>query len=140
MSAWGVGIFQDDSSVDWIEDAYASGGTEAVRSALEETADASAGDYVEYDEGTAARAAAEVVAAAFGAPPELEGGDMLDTLMEHAESVAEDDDLIPLALRAIRRVAAENSELHELWSKAENTAKEWVSATEGLEARLRGLQ
>ncbi|MEP1587595.1 MAG: DUF4259 domain-containing protein [Tateyamaria sp.] len=140
MGAWGVGIFQDDSSVDWIEDAYASGGPEAVRSALEDAANASAGDYLEYDEGTAARAAAEVVASAFGAPPELEDGDTMETLMEHSESVAEDDDLIALALRAIRRVAAENSELHDLWSRAENTASQWMTATEGLETRLRGIQ
>ena len=140
MGAWGVGIFQDDSSLDWIEDAYASGGPEAVRSALEDAANASAGDYVEYDEGAAARAEAEVVAAAFGAPPELEAGDTMDTLMEHSETVAEDDDLIPLALRSIRRVAAENSELHELWTEGEDKATEWTAAIEGLETRLRGMQ
>jgi len=139
MGAWGTGIFQDDSSLDWIEDAYASGGVEAVRSALEEAADASAGDYLDYDQGAAARAAAEVVAAAFDAPPEAEA-DALDTLLEHGDSVTEDDELIPLALRAARRVASENSELHELWTEEENTAKEWAGAMEGLETRLRGLQ
>ena len=139
MGAWGVGIFQDDSSLDWVEEEYTAGGEEAVRAALDVAADAKPGDYLEHDEGAAARTAAEIVAAAFGAPPDLSDADALDTLMEHAESVAEDDTLITLALSAVRRVAADNSELAELWTEGDGAA-DWVAAIEGLEARLKGLQ
>ncbi|MEL7125553.1 MAG: DUF4259 domain-containing protein, partial [Pseudomonadota bacterium] len=90
----------------------------------------------------AARAAAEIVAASFGAPPELSDDDALDTLMEHAETVAEQDDLIPLALRAVVRLAGENSGTAESWQEAFDSADTaaWTAAIEGLEARLRGLQ
>ncbi|WP_415920878.1 DUF4259 domain-containing protein [Tateyamaria sp. SN6-1] len=139
MGAWGVGILQDDSALDWVEEAYASEGEEAVRTALETAASARPGDYLEYDEGVAARAAAEVVAASFGAPPDGIEADGLDTLMEHSDGVAEDDTLITLALSAVRRVASDNSEIAELWAEQDDTAAEWTAAIEGLEARLRGL-
>lgn len=142
MGASGVGIFDDDSSLDWIEDEYTAGGEEAVRAALDEAAETKAGDFLDYDAGVAARTAAEVVAASFGAPPELADEDAMDTLMEHAESVAEDDDMIPLALRAVSRLAAENSGLAEAWQEAFSDADtaHWKAAIEGLEARLKGLQ
>lgn len=140
MGAWGVGVLEDDSALDWVEDTYTSEGEEAVRSALDAAATSKPGDYLEYTDGVAARAAAEVVAASFGAPPELADTDALETLMAHADGVAEDDGLIILALSAVRRVAAENSELAELWTEDDDTAAEWTAAIEGLEARLKGLQ
>mmetsp|Transcript_18462 Transcript_18462/g.30101 ORF Transcript_18462/g.30101 Transcript_18462/m.30101 type:complete len:140 (+) Transcript_18462:3827-4246(+) len=138
MGAFGVGIFEDDSCLDWIEEDYAAGGVEAVRSALSDVADASAGDYVDVDQGGGARAAAEVVATSFEAGPELDEDD-LDRLREHAEDVEQDRDLIPLALKAVRRISAENSEMAELWTEDAEAGAVWTSEMDGLETRLRGL-
>ncbi|WP_420013714.1 DUF4259 domain-containing protein [Tateyamaria sp.] len=138
MGASGVGIFEDDSCLDWIEEDYATGGVEAVRSALSDAADASAGDYIEVNQGGAARAAAEVVATSFDAGPELDEDD-LDRLREHAEDVEQDRDLIPLALKAARRISAENSEIAELWAENPDFGGLWSAEMDGLETRLRGL-
>ncbi|WP_299725163.1 DUF4259 domain-containing protein [uncultured Tateyamaria sp.] len=138
MGAFGVGIFEDDTSLDWIEEEYASGGVEAVRAALDEAADTSAADYLEVDAGSAARAAAEAVAASFDAGPAIDEDD-LERLREHEEDIAQDDGLIALALRAVRRITAENSELAELWTEEEASAAVWTAEMDGLETRLRGL-
>ena len=97
MGAWGVGTFEDDTALDWIEEEYSAAGVEAVRCALQDVTDLEPGDYIEMGLGTAARAAAEIVALAFDAGGEL-GSDVAETVGEHSEQVAEHDDLPALAL------------------------------------------
>lgn len=141
MGAWGVGIFEDDTALDWIEEEYSAAGVEAVRSALQDVIDLDSGDYIEADMGNAARAAAEIVALAFDAGAEDAGSDMAETLAEHAEQVAEYDDLPALALVALARITGEGSELQELWAEAggETTAA-WDNAMADLVARLEGVK
>ncbi|MEP1520685.1 DUF4259 domain-containing protein [Ascidiaceihabitans sp.] len=137
MGAWGVSIFEDDTSLDWIEDDYTSGGVEAVRGALTVAVETTAGDTLDYDEGIPARVAAEIVAVCFGAAHPGMGTDNSETLLEHIDDVTQDRDLIPLALQALARVNADNSELQELWAEGDQSA--WDAEIEGLEIRLRGL-
>lgn len=138
MGAWGVGTFEDDTALDWIEEEYSAAGVEAVRSALQDVIDLEPGDTIELGLATAARAAAEIVALAFDAGGEL-GSDVSETAAEHAEQVAEYDDLPALALVALARITGEASELAELWDESDASA-EWENAVADLTARLEGVK
>lgn len=137
MGAWGVGTFEDDTALDWIEEEYSSAGVEAVRSALQDVIDVEAGDEIELDLATAARAAAEIVALAFDAGGDL-GSDVAETVGEHAEQVAEYDDLPALALVALARISGEGSELADLWAESSDSSG-WENAMADLTARLEGV-
>ena len=137
MGAWGVGIFEDDTNLDWIEDDYTSGGVESVRAALTTAAEYPDGDYLEQDDGTVARVAAEIVATCFDAPRPGMTGDHRETLLEHADDIQLDPSLIALAIKALRRVASENSELQELWE--DGNPDVWEAEIDNLESRLGGL-
>jgi len=141
MGAWGVGILEDDTALDWVEEEYSAAGVEAVRHALLAVADTDANDYIEVDAGAAARCAAEIVAMAFGATdPELDS-DAEMALGEHTAQVAEDADLIPLALRALARLAADNSELNELWTEnGGDITVAWQTQMADLVSRLEGAK
>jgi len=138
MGAWGVGTFEDDTALDWIEEEYSAAGVEAVRSALQDVIDLEPGDYIEMDLGTAARAAAEIVALAFDAGGEV-GSDVAETVGEHSEQVAEHDDLPALALVALARISGEASELAELWAESGDSSG-WENAMADLTARLEGVK
>ena len=141
MGAWGVGILENDESLDWIGEEYSSAGVEAVRDALQDAVDTSAHDYLDIDAGTAARVAAEVVAASFDAAGAELDNEALETLKEHAEQVAEYDDLPALALIAVARLVADNSELHDLWCEGgDETSTAWQNAMADLASRLEGLR
>ncbi|MCP4821882.1 MAG: DUF4259 domain-containing protein [Shimia sp.] len=141
MGAWGVGILEDDTALDWVEEEYSAAGVEAVRHALLAVADADANDYVEVDEGAAARCAAEIVAMAFSAGDPAMDADAAVTLGEHSDQVAEDVDLIPLALRALARLTAENSELNDLWSEGGgDITVAWQTQMAALVSRLEGAK
>jgi len=141
MGAWGVGILEDDTALDWVEEEYSSAGVEAVRHALLTVADTDANDFVEVDNGAAARCAAEIVAMAFGAADPALDSDAAVTLGEHSDQVAEDTDLIPLALRSLARLTAENSELNELWTESGgDITVAWQTQMADLVSRLEGAK
>jgi hypothetical protein len=136
MGAWGVGVFEDDTSLDWLDEAYSDGGLEAVRAALKAVAEKSDDDYLEYDEGIAGRAAAEIVAMSHGlAAGGLNDGDE-ERAKEHVAAVRADASLPALALEAIERLTGANSELHELWTE-DPTNPEWGEAISDLKRRLK---
>lgn len=136
MGAWGVGAFEDDTSLDWMDDSYAEGGVEAVRAALTTAVATPDDDDLDYTAGCAARAAAEIVAIANGrAPGGLDDEDE-EAAKEHADAVRADRDLPDLALRAIDRLVGPNSELHDLWTE-DPTNSEWLDAIADLKRRLK---
>lgn len=141
MGAWGVGILEDDTALDWVEEEYSAAGVEAVRHALQMAADMDANDYLEVDAGAAVRSAAEIVALAFDVPNPTLDAEGKVALGEHAAQVAEDDELIPLALRAVARLTADNSELNELWAEGggEDTLA-WQTQMADLVSRLEGAK
>ena len=135
MGAWGVSVFADDSSLDWIEEDYQNTGLSAVRRAVGVAADG----YLEHDSGAAARAAGEVVAVCFGSEPADVDPEDLALLKVHCAEVVADSTLPALALTALERVAGPNSELNELWTESESTATEWKSAITELRDRLEAV-
>jgi hypothetical protein len=108
MGAWDDGPFGNDSALDWLAEAADDPG--ALESAFEATLDA---DYLEVDEGSAAVAAAAIVAAAFD-------GD-LSGLPRDARAVVSNismsAELRARAVKALERVLGPESELASLWGE-----------------------
>ncbi|BBH70899.1 hypothetical protein ACTI_75840 [Actinoplanes sp. OR16] len=115
MGAWDFGPFDNDSAADWcgdLQDAEPARRVELIRDTL--TAVLHEGEYLDSHEGSAAVAAAAVIASQLPsgspltsayAPDFLTGGGTLDIPA----------DLPALALRALDRVAGDDSEWRDLW-------------------------
>lgn len=121
MGAWGHKPFQNDSALDWVADA---GGLRAARAAL----NLREGDDLEVDDGSAAVAAAALIAAALD-------GDVRD-LPTSVRAALKGAPVTPadaaLAARALTRVMSSPSELPELWG----AGSDWHVHTEQLVQRL----
>ncbi|MCB1329826.1 MAG: DUF4259 domain-containing protein [Maritimibacter sp.] len=135
MGAWGAGVFEDDTSLDWLEGEYASSGADAVARALDEAAGTPVTGYLDYDAGAAARAAAEVVAAVHGNLPEGVETEDLAKLNAHGADVRALGDIGARARAAFQRLISENSELHELWNDG-GSDPDWTAAMNDLRRRL----
>jgi len=132
MGSWGHDPFSNDGAADFLAEAAETSPGRAVNAALRTLAKAKPEDYVEVDDGSAALAAAALVALAFGrgAP----GGDSDDAL-EIARRLKPSEPVRLLALDAIDRLLAPNSELAELWSEGISDGAFRTSVLE-LRARL----
>ena len=120
MGAWGDGIFQNDTAMDYLgdlSDAPDAGGA-TLRGSLEDAAGTPADEYLDSDVGSEALAAAAVVsAAAEGSPVDRSDpsvNEYLDKVTPHVP-----DGLAPLAVQAIDRVLAAESEIVELWEETD---------------------
>ncbi len=115
MGTWAAGPFDNDGAADWageLDDAEPEGRAELIRAALAEAADE--GDYLKVDTAEVAVAAAAVVAATRPDGPEFESG-YAPKFLRSGEPYALPDDFVPLALSALDRVIADDSEWRELW-------------------------
>lgn len=112
MTAWGTGPFDNDDAADFaasLDDLEPDDRTKAIWEALEEAAEET--DYLERDAGGAAIAAAALVAA------QQPDGDPVDSAYGPKQSIPElPEELRPVAVQALTRVLADDSELHELWA------------------------
>lgn len=130
MGAWDTGAFDNDGAGDWVADLRHATPAErpgllldALRNVTDEP------EYVENDTAQAALAAAAVVAAARPGPPI----ELPDFLADGA--LALPPGLDDLAVRALDRIMAEDSEWHELWSDSES-AEAAFTEVRTLRARL----
>lgn len=117
MGTWAAGPFDNDGAADWagaLDDAEPQERTALVRAALAEAADEV--DYLRVDVAEVAVAAAAVVAACLPDGLELESGYAPKFLFSGERHVLPDD-LVQLALRALDRVVADDSEWYELWDE-----------------------
>ena len=131
MGAWGAGPFENDDAADWVWDLEESSDDSVIASALGAVADLSADEYLEAPEATMGLAAAEVVAAAFGAPaPILPEGVSNWIAGSH---VVMSPNLLGEARTTVERVST-NSELKELWDEAGDQG--WLAHVFNLQARL----
>jgi hypothetical protein len=112
MGAWGTGPFDNDDAADFaatLDDLEPEDKPEAIREALTEAANET--DYLERDAGGAAVAAAALVAA------QQPDGDQVDSVYGPKQTIPDlPEDLRPIAIQALTRVLADDSELNELWS------------------------
>ena len=115
MGTWAAGPFDNDGAADWagaLDDAEPDERAALVRAALDDAADED--DYLGIDAAEVAVAAAAVVAATRPDGPEFESGYAPKSLRS-GEPWVLSDDLVSLALRALDRVVADESEWRELW-------------------------
>jgi hypothetical protein len=107
MGAWGEGVLENDTAVDWLGDLEEQPQLETVTIALGDAAGED--DYLEASAGCEALVAAELVAYALGRPPSEPEERLLALatgLREHAA----------LAAQAVALIGgSEQSELFDLW-------------------------
>ena len=128
--AWGDGSFENDDALDWVAECTNAKSIEPVTLALESVLK---GGYIEAPQGSAAIAAAEVVAAAIGKPslkfpPELQAWVRRMPTKKLMQ-------LVPTAQKALARINDKKlSELKQLW--AEGKPNNWSAVILELESRL----
>ena len=128
---WGEGSFENDDALDWASECTSAKSVTPVSAAL---ALVSRNKSIEAPDGSAAVAAAEVVAAALGRPDPKLPSQLRDWIIHQpsAQLVA----LAPSARTALMRVAnAEISELAKLW--AARQPNKWTASISELQARLK---
>jgi Domain of unknown function (DUF4259) len=127
MGAWGARSFENDDALDWVWELQESSDDSVVRSALAAVPE---DGEAEAPEAACACAAAEVVAAASGAPAGWLPEEVTAWVAAHGRAVA---GLRAEAHTAVQRVAA-RSELQQLWVEAGDA--EWDRAVADLLGRL----
>lgn len=135
MGAWGTGIYENDDAADWVYDLEELG-FDAILDAFEATENR---EYVESPEGSAAVAAADVVARLISGEGEI--SEDTEAVMQWIASAREGarPQLVGRALTAVERVIAEDSELPELWADDEEDADaldDWLAVVNGIRRRL----
>jgi len=129
MSAWGMGVFDNDPALDWAGDLPSLADVGAVANALDAVAQGTAG--ADTDRSCIALAAAEVVAALGGHPsPDLPAE--LESWTFDAGTP--DEELVRKARVAVDAVLA-SSELRALWEETEEY-EAWRSVLLELKQRL----
>lgn len=131
MSAWGCGTLENDDAHDLLREVVTvDDGVELVHESLAAAVAADAGDWLEAHDAAAALAAAELVAAARGAPsPEL-AADAVDWAGRHRMLA-----MLANGARCACRAVLGRSELAEMWEES-GAAAAWKKAVEDLEVRL----
>ncbi|MEU4563000.1 DUF4259 domain-containing protein [Actinoplanes sp. NPDC023936] len=115
MGTWDFGPFDNDSAADWcgdLQDTEPSRRVELIRATLNEVLHE--GEYLDIDDGAAAVAAATVVASQLPGGSPVTSAYAPDFLTEGG-SLEIPADLPGLALRALDRVAGDDSEWRDLW-------------------------
>lgn len=135
MGTWAATSFGNDAASDFAYEVMdAADATACLAEALREAADAT--DYLDSHEGARAVGAAEIVAALHGRTGGYLPGDLPAWVeARRAAGPPPDADLAALALRALDRIVAADSELKELWDEAE-AFEEWEGELNALRGRL----
>ncbi|MGC5018152.1 DUF4259 domain-containing protein [Micromonospora sp. DT47] len=118
MGTWAAGPFDNDVAADWCDDLDEASPEERpalVEQALQETVDETA--HLDAVPATEAVAAAAVVAAHLPGGPSIESSYAPDFLTSGGRLTLPGH-LPALALRALDRVLADDSELAELWAES----------------------
>lgn len=128
--AWGPGTFDNDDALDWVQLCTESKGSAVIASALKTVMQPGA---LQAQDGAAAIAAAEVVAAARGKPSKRLPRELSDWLKNQPKQ--EIAKFAAVARKALARVKdPQVSELGHLWE--ESGEKQWSRTVAELEARL----
>jgi hypothetical protein len=130
MGAWGHETFENDAALDWLGD-LVEGAPALFRDALSYVQRAEPDTYLDVDDGCAALAAAELVAAARTGQRERLPAGAARWLTDNGDAIRPDD--AALARAAVDRVL-ERSELQELWDDADGD--QWRASVAELLRRL----
>jgi hypothetical protein len=128
--AWGEGSFENDDALDWVAECVSSKGIAQVAQAFDAVLES---DYIESPDGSAAVAAAEVVAAALGRPSTNLPLELRSWLQR--QSLPALAKLASAARKVLVRIQDPKiSELRQLWAEGEDG--KWQAAVADLSARL----
>jgi hypothetical protein len=130
MGAWGVGAFDNDTALDWL-DTLERLGSEALLVAFQAIAEED--ERIEVPQARIALAAAEAVAAARGHPAPDLPGELAEWVEAHGSAV--DAGLAAQAADAVKRIH-DASDLRHLWAE-DDSAGEWDGRMGDLLERLR---
>ena len=129
MGAWGVGAFDNDTALDWLDTLHELG-SEALLVAFQTIAEED--ERIEVPQARIAIAAAEAVAASRGHPGPEVPGELAEWVDAHRGDV--DDGLVTMAMDAITRIHT-RSDLRDLWM--DDDPREWEATITGLLERLK---
>ena len=131
MGAWGVGNFENDDALDFLGE-IEDEGEGAIQDIIQEVAETGPEDSLEAGEASRALAAIEILAAA----NEKMAHDFPEDLKAwlNKTNYQPEEDLYPLAQKALERIKADNSELKELWT--EDGDDEWEAIVDDLYTRI----
>lgn len=124
MGAWGTGILQDDTALDFLEDELEGDSNPSLT--LERTFMA-VGDEPDYEEGCAALVGAHLLRCVVRDEPLDPGQFESEGRRRWRQSLAAQDfsGLYPLAVAAIERIVRPGSELYDLWEENQEEFPVW---------------
>ncbi len=132
MGAWGIGTFENDDAVEWLDELQASADHAVLQSAFEGTENGD--EYLEAPQGIHILCAGEIIAALQGQSASDLPEEARDWVQEHKS--LDVSSLIPIAIRKIDQVLDTGSELRELWQENEADFPAWSESVSSLQARL----
>ena len=132
MGAWGIGTFENDDAVEWLDELQASADSSVLQTALERPENDE--EYIESPEGIHILCAGEILAALQDQPTTDLPDEARDWVQEHKS--LDVSALIPIATRKIDHVLDDGSELRELWQENEADYPAWRENVLALKARL----
>lgn len=131
MGAWGTGIFEDDSMLDWVADLE-----DAKRplSFLSECLDIKGIDYLEYESCASVLGASAIIDGLLNGAPADSPVSVIEWLASNKSlKVAK---LVPIAIVSLEAVISEKSELNDLWSENQELYSKWKADICALRDRL----
>jgi len=133
MGAWGIGVFDDDSALDFLgELAEAKDPLSLINQSL---VSAVASEYLEYDSAQCVLVSATAMDALLNGTQHGVDLEELEAWLQRNRNLNVSS-LRATAVAAIRRVLSEGSELRELWSENAKDYPTWRGGVEALAARL----
>ena len=135
MGAWSHEPFGNDTACDWAYELEESEGYAVIEDAFNQIIEMSTEEYIDADIGCVAHAAAEVLAKSFGRGIEEEDiPEAVEKWLEQNKNKT-NPALIPKAIRALKLLTGESSELNELWQESDYYT-EWTSNIDELKEIL----
>ena len=135
MGAWSHEPFGNDTACDWAYELEESEGYVVIEDAFNQIIEMSTEEYIDADIGCVAHAAAEVLAKSFGRGVEEEEiPEAVEKWLEQNKNKT-NPALIPKAIRALKLLTSESSELNELWQESDYYT-EWTSNIDELKEIL----
>ncbi|OUS75275.1 hypothetical protein B1748_17435 [Paenibacillus sp. MY03] len=129
MGAWGYGILENDTVLDWVEDLLETQDLSLITEAIEAVLDDS---EIESYTAEIALGAIEILAALQDRPGNEEYDEELEDWINHHKDQGKE--LLVLSQKAVEKILSE-SELRELREESEGF-EEWVKIIKELERRL----
>jgi hypothetical protein len=132
MGTWGIGVFENDTALDWLAD-FEYHDLRLIDRTLAGVGNMTAADHLDADEASEVLAAAECVAAAGGfATPNLP--DVVTDWVAQNQPIRLRAQLVAAAQTAVAHVFA-RSELNDLWQETDEWPQ-WQAIVTDLQARL----